>query len=138
VVVTAAVVVVDGACVVLVGATVTSTVEAGAAGGTVVAVEAGAGRGVVGGVTPTCGIRELSGTVVIAGWGSGGGAVVAVVGTADVTGVGVVVAASDGPVVRLPSTAPVRDGFPGWPRATSSTRALRQNNASAYTTTFSR
>jgi hypothetical protein len=137
-VVTAAVVVVDGACVVLVGATVDSTVEAGAAGGAVVAVEAGADRCVVGGVTPTCGIRELSGTVVVGGWGSVGGAVVAVVGTADVTGVGVVVTANDGPVVGLPSTAPVREGSPGWPRPTSSNRAPRQNSASAYTTTFSR
>jgi hypothetical protein len=137
-VVTAAVVVVDGACVVLVGATVTSTVEAGAAGGAVVAVEAGAGRCVVGGVTPTCGILELSGTVVVAGWGSVDGAVVAVVATADVTGVGVVVTGNDGPVVGLPSTAPVREGCPGWPRPTSSRRAPRQNNASAYTTTFSR
>jgi hypothetical protein len=137
-VVTAAVVVVDGACVVLVGGTVTSTVETGAAGGSVVAVEAGAGRCVVGGVTPTWGMRELSATVVVGDWESGAGAVVAVVGTADVTALGVVVTANDGPVVGRPLTAPVREGPARWPRATSSTRAPRQNNASAYTTTFNR
>jgi hypothetical protein len=132
VVVTTAVVVVVGACVELVGGTVASTVEAGAAGGELVVVEAGALRGVVGGVTPICGTRGPS-VVGVADWGTGGGAVVAVVDTAGVAVVGVVVVSDDGTVVWMPAKEVSR-----WPRATSSNRALRQNSASVYTTTFSR